>query len=207
MTRRSELTKGDSERLGDQNAVAHAKTPDRSVYHLPPKFRQGDEGVLERAETDGDEVTWFVQLMKTMGTDDLYLASRLLDQVINAAPRPGRKDDGEEDANAALAAVNGIGPKDTIEGLLAVQMVAVHNAAMTMLQWGSHYDQPIRGAQRYLNLSTKLLRTFIAQLESLQRYRGKTTKQKVTVEHVHVNEGGQAIVGAVSNEQGQGGKS
>jgi len=33
-------------------------------------------------------------------------------------------------------------------------------------------------------------------LEALQRYRGKG-QQKVTVEHVHVNAGGQAIVGTV----------
>ena len=34
------------------------------------------------------------------------------------------------------------------------------------------------------------------QIEALQRYRGKG-QQKVTVEHVHVNAGGQAIVGVV----------
>jgi hypothetical protein len=43
----------------------------------------------------------------------------------------------------------------------------------------------------------KLLRTFAAQTEALQRYRGKG-QQKVTVEHVHVHTGGQAIVGSVS---------
>ena len=40
------------------------------------------------------------------------------------------------------------------------------------------------------------LRTFTMQVEALQRYRGKG-QQKVTVEHVHVHAGGQAIVGAV----------
>jgi hypothetical protein len=46
------------------------------------------------------------------------------------------------------------------------------------------------------NLATKLLRTFTMQVEALQRYRGKG-QQKVTVEHVHVHSGGQAIVGSV----------
>ena len=36
------------------------------------------------------------------------------------------------------------------------------------------------------------------QLEALQRYRGKG-QQKVTVEHVNVNAGGQAIVGTVQS--------
>jgi hypothetical protein len=47
----------------------------------------------------------------------------------------------------------------------------------------------------------KLLQTFAAQTEALQRYRGKG-QQKVTVEHVHVHTGGQAIVGSVSQSGG-----
>ena len=41
-----------------------------------------------------------------------------------------------------------------------------------------------------------LARTFTTQMEALNRYRGKG-QQKMTVEHVHVHKGGQAIVGAV----------
>ena len=44
--------------------------------------------------------------------------------------------------------------------------------------------------------STKVLPT-----EALQRYRGKG-QQKVTVEHVHVHTGGQAIVGSVRQSGG-----
>jgi hypothetical protein len=42
----------------------------------------------------------------------------------------------------------------------------------------------------------KLSRTFAMLLESLNRHRGKG-QQKVTVEHVHVHSGGQAVVGMV----------
>jgi len=48
-------------------------------------------------------------------------------------------------------------------------------------------------AERAFN---KLARTFAAQVEALKRYR-TGGEQKVTVEHVTVNEGGQAIVGNV----------
>jgi hypothetical protein len=51
------------------------------------------------------------------------------------------------------------------------------------------------------NLAVKLLRTFAAQTEALQRYRGKG-QQKVTVEHVLVHTGGQAIVGSVGQSGG-----
>ena len=48
-----------------------------------------------------------------------------------------------------------------------------------------------------LNFATKMLRTFISQVETLKRYRGGG-EQKMIVEHVHVNEGGQAVVGTVN---------
>jgi hypothetical protein len=48
-----------------------------------------------------------------------------------------------------------------------------------------------------------LSRTYAALLEALNRHRGKG-QQKVTVEHVHVHPGGQAIVGAVTHPVGVG---
>ena len=98
--------------------------------------------------------------------------------------------------NEALAAVAGIGARDEIEGMLATQMVATHLAAITALR-------RLKGAENIPqqdsngNLAAKLLRTFTMQVEALQRYRGKG-QQKVTVEHVHVHAGGQAIVGPVT---------
>ena len=43
---------------------------------------------------------------------------------------------------------------------------------------------------------TRLSRTFLAQMDALKRYRAEA-QQVVRVERVTVNEGGQAIVGAV----------
>jgi hypothetical protein len=51
-------------------------------------------------------------------------------------------------------------------------------------------------AERALN---KLSRTFATQMEALKRYRAGD-QQKVTVEHVDVHEGGQAIVGHVEQK-------
>ena len=43
-----------------------------------------------------------------------------------------------------------------------------------------------------------LMRLFTEQLDAMAKLKGRTSQQKVTVEHVHVHEGGQAIVGAVN---------
>ena len=47
-----------------------------------------------------------------------------------------------------------------------------------------------------MNQANKLSRTYAVLLDALNRHRGKG-QQKVTVEHVHVHAGGQAVVGVV----------
>jgi hypothetical protein len=49
----------------------------------------------------------------------------------------------------------------------------------------------------------KLARTFAAQVEALKKHRS-AGEQSIRVEHVTVNEGGQAIVGAVHPQEGRG---
>ena len=56
------------------------------------------------------------------------------------------------------------------------------------------------GVDVYVSRTTKLLRTFASLTEALNRYRGKG-EQRMTVEHVHVYPGGQAIVGQVKTEE------
>jgi hypothetical protein len=82
----------------------------------------------------------------------------------------------------------------------AVQMVATHFVATRALRRLKGSDT-IPQQDSNGNLAVKLLRTFAAQTEALQRYRGRG-QQKVTVEHVHVHTGGQAIVGSVSQTGG-----
>ena len=56
--------------------------------------------------------------------------------------------------------------------------------------------QTFAGRKENLNQANKLSRTHATLLEALNRHRGKG-QQKATVEHVHVHNGGQAIVGSV----------
>ena len=95
-----------------------------------------------------------------------------------------------------LAVVKGIEPRDQIEAMLGAQMAAVHNATMTFARRLAHVELVAQqdSAERAFN---KLARTFAAQVEALKRYRSGG-EQKMTVQHVHVAEGGQAIVGNVN---------
>jgi hypothetical protein len=140
-------------------------------------------------------------LALAFGTTEAGVASILLNTLINAAcdGTPSHPPS-EQDVNGVLAAVHGIRANDEIEAMLAVQMVATHFAATRALRRLKGSDM-VSQQDSNGNLAVKLLRTFAAQTEALQRYRGKG-QQKVTVEHVHVHTGGQAIVGSVSQSGG-----
>lgn len=81
-------------------------------------------------------------------------------------------------------------------------MIATHFAAMRVMRQLKN-SETVSQQDSNGNLATKLLRTYTAQMEALQRYRGKG-QQKMTVEHVHVHPGGQAIVGNVTRTEAGG---
>jgi hypothetical protein len=97
---------------------------------------------------------------------------------------------------ATISALMGIHPADEIEGMLAAQMVATHNAAMECYRRAMLSEQTFEGRRENVNQANKLVRSYATLMEALNRHRGKG-QQRVTVEHVHVHRGGQAIVGTV----------
>jgi hypothetical protein len=117
-----------------------------------------------------------------------------------AVPTVWAKNSNEEERKtlfgATIAGLIGIAPKDELEGMLAAQLVACHNASMECYRRAMIGEQSFEGRRENLSQANKLSRTYATLLEALNRHRGKG-QQKVTVEHVHVHEGGQAIVGNV----------
>ena len=99
--------------------------------------------------------------------------------------------------SATAEALIGIGPKDELEGMIAAQLIAAHNAAMECYRRAMIREQTFEGRRDSLNQANKLSRTSAAPIEALNRHRGKG-QQRVTVEHVHVHSGGQAVVGMVT---------
>jgi hypothetical protein len=146
-----------------------------------------------------EEVVASTLLADTFATGDLDLAHGLRDQLIDAA-RSGPYPTAHE-LDLMLRLVRGIGPRDETEALLACQMAAIHDATMVAARRLNH-TETISQQDSASNMLNKLARTFASQLEALKRYRS-AGEQTIKVQHVTVNEGGQAIVGNVS--QGDGG--
>ena len=139
----------------------------------------------------------YLLLMEALGTTDLNYVKSFLNQLAIASSLKHGAD--ERQLNFMLSIIASIGPRDQVEAMLAAQMAAVHMATMTFarrLTLGENIPQ-LDSAERAFN---KLTRTFATQMESLKRYR-TGGEQKVTVQHVSVGEGGQAIVGNVTQSR------
>ena len=132
-------------------------------------------------------------LMRAIGTTDVDFLHPLLCQIVDASKGAEASESG---ANFMLSVIKGIEPRDQSEAMLAAQMAAVHMASMTFARRLAHVENIPQqdSAQTAFN---KLTRTFAAQMSALKEYRSKG-EQKMTVQHVHVAEGGQAIVGNVN---------
>jgi hypothetical protein len=96
----------------------------------------------------------------------------------------------------AIGTLSEVGPQNGTEAMLSAQMIAAHEAALYFTKLGTAQTR-LEAIEVCARQAARFMRVFNEQLEAMQKLKGKTGQQKVTVEHVHVNEGGQAIVGAL----------
>ena len=180
------------------------------VKNNPIKFKlekKGKSGNFFINLAEEDNLLGSVQCLESFATSDLQLQTHYLTQLIQTFPGIGSEgfDNGklEEFVNNAMMILHDISPKDLIEGMLAIQMIGVHNLAMETIKRAMIKGQTFEGKQANVNQASKMLRTYIAGMETLKKYR-TGGHQKVTVEHVNVHKGGQAIVGSVNHKGGRG---
>jgi hypothetical protein len=153
---------------------------------------EGETAVISL--TQGDPVAASVVVMDALGICEADFANWYLSQIIEVA-RPGARAD-EKSTNAMIAGIAAMRPRDEAEAMLIAQMIATHELAMIFARRPKRTEN-IPQQDSAVNGLTKLTRTYAAQMEALKRYRSGG-EQKMTVQHVHVAEGGQAIVGNVS---------
>jgi hypothetical protein len=159
-----------------------------------PRLKVAIEGNAAKITPDyPDAAIGMLALMRAIGTTDLDFFDGLTLQLVNGSKGQGSPG---QAVNFMLAVIKGVEPRDQIEAMLAAQMAAVHNATMTFARRLAHVEN-IQQQDSAQNAFNKLTRTFAAQVEALKRYRSGG-EQKMTVQHVHVAEGGQAIVGNVN---------
>src|ERR1700720_1254564 len=169
-----------------------------NVARRPPvrvKLRHINADLAKPYPPDGETRAWWGRLKRALGTtsSDFVNASLLQLQAAARLPFGGIS---ETAVNAALAMIEAAAPKDEIEGALAVQMACTHTAAMAVLAKLDVGFATERRVAAFGSAAARLMRAYATQVEVLRRLRNGG-QQFVRVEHVHVNDGGQAVIGNV----------
>ena len=168
---------------------ASASQPAENTKRKPSSLKVENNNNGLKIEIGGD----FDRISNEVTSKSVALG--LIGQIVSLGSWSKRLD--EQAANFAIGFLDAMKPEDAAEALLCTQMAATHQAMMMMAQKLNHISsiQQQDAAERAMN---KLARTYAAQMETIKRYRSKG-QQTVRVERVTVENGGQAVVGNVSD--------
>jgi hypothetical protein len=139
-------------------------------------------------------------LRKLFGTTHDEIAGGLFRHCLKVLKEDEASDEfkGNDERMFMVAAIAEIKPRDGVERMLSVQMAVTH-VAMIRAGRSMAYASTLEQVKAHNNGYTKLARTYAAQMEALRKHRNGG-KQTVVVQRVNVEDGGQAIVGAVQAE-------
>lgn len=121
----------------------------------------------------------------------------------------GLTDEGKEQKlEAATQAVKilatSLGAKGLLQNMLATQLLGIHELQQKLVPYASRSAHSPEKNQYFINAITKLSNSFVQQVSLLQKLQGQS-QQKMVVEHLHINQGGKAIVGQINaNDRGDG---
>lgn len=166
----------------------------------PDRQADADLGLrLEGSAEDGHQIVMSVEdaVKDIFATDCELQANALLSHCLKAlkGDEAGNAGDANDERAFLLSIIKDLAPRDPVERMLAVQMAATHVATIRSARWLAHTEN-IPQVQAHYTGFNKLARTFAAQVEALRKHR-TGGKQTVTVQHVNVSDGGQAILGNV----------
>lgn len=179
----------------ERKTAAGVRTPPSLVVdyeHIPPGLKAAPDTGDRRRDID----LWHYRMSEATGSVHREVFDSFIGSLLAAVG--GNSLESQEALTQAFAHMLDIGPRDGLEGMLAAQMVATFKAGMDELGIAQQAENSEIRASRY-NSAAKLMRLFAQQMETLNRGRGKGgSEQRIVVERVEVQAGGQAVVGNVA---------
>jgi len=176
-----------------------------AVQRRPPPVRvkiyRADGKLAPVHPPDGEGKIWWRRLKKALGTTSSDFVNASLFQIQSASRSPWGGIS-ELAMNAALAMIEAAAPNDEIEAALAVQMACTHTAAMGVLAKLDVAFATERRVAAFGSAAARLMRAYATQVEVLRRLRNGG-HQYVRVEHVQINDGGQAVIGNLKKQDSQ----
>jgi hypothetical protein len=135
-----------------------------------------------------------MKLVKQVGIEDIA------SDVINAIISPligliaNQGNDTDSALNTAITLISAAEPKNQLELMLATQLAITHITLGKSARVLDGNNSQVNTINSLGNLYTKLSRLSIDQIHTLERLKGKG-QQKIIVEKVNIESGGQAAIG------------
>lgn len=107
---------------------------------------------------------------------------------------------GQDTAAMALDAAEAAGAENSLEKMLAHQIAVAHHQALTLLSKANLEADPTHQI-RLSGLATKWMTTSQTAMLTLKKLRSGG-EQRITIQHVNVTSGGQAVIGEVNSREG-----
>ena len=142
-----------------------------------------------------------IRLFGALGTRSDSFVDDYLSRLGEAVSLTGDEKRDTDKLSAAVALVAAVDPQNELEATMALQMVAANEAAQ--FSFGrSRRAEFIEHASAYANMGNKAMRSFALHAEAIAKMRRGGEQ---VVRHVHVNDGGQAVIAGTVNTGGRNG--
>lgn len=176
------------------------------------KLPKSNRTVLEKQQEEKDEDELIVNALKKIETASGVKAQSVADRLAVQTASSTLSYWGVKNSTVgqrlelASSIMAEMQPSNATEAMLANQMIAVNDAALLFTSQATLAESTSQNRTDNAERACRFLSLFVQQVDAMQRLKGKTGRQKVTVEHVNVHAGGQAIVGEVNTGRGDGGR-
>jgi len=133
--------------------------------------------------------------MALSGSRSELFADRLVQQVALCQWLPADEADRDYRTATVMAALKELAPRNAMEGMLAGQMVAAHNAGLELMRQAFRNGQEMKTIEAFLRQGMRAMALFARQSELMTRQRGRQ-RQSLRIEHEQVREDGRVSVTA-----------
>jgi len=197
MTKNSKKTKDAIAQIINQKPFK-----DGAIYNLNEAsfiFKKAENNSTNITQTDPEPIDpkakIIQELYSSLGTSNKSVFNEIMACVV----RIYGDDYTDDNLNFMVNFIKELKPKDVLETMLIIQMLAVHNMTMRSFYRAGLKDQTNYGVEENISRATKFSRTYLSQMDALKKYRNKGD-QKITVEHINVNDGGKAFIGTANTQ-------
>jgi hypothetical protein len=158
-----------------------------AVAREPAGKQQAEGGLSVAADAEAEALA-------LSGSRSVTFADRLAEQVVLCQPLPADDAARGHYVTATIDALKALTPQSGMEGMLAGQMVAAHNIALTLTAQAFHRSAT-KDAELFLRQGLRAMGVYVRQMEAMSRQRGRR-RQSVRIEHEHADADGRVSVRA-----------